>query len=352
MTPSAGDDRAATDSLGDRSCDLRFDPAIVYGRTPGSRAARWLQRTPSWLISLCLHLMALIVLALVSAGAKPLVQLRVLLAQRQDIPESELCSVELIDPLQTATQSPAHPGEASANDDEAPSYSPEVAMISAFGPPGATTDAFERRAMSRQELDVEVASSDTPAGAGARFYGIEAEGNSFVFIVDRSNSMRGEKLQEAKNELMYAVRRLSAEQKFYVIFFAGWSEFMRFDPHGVPAPFPVNATIENIVKLAAWVDWIQVEPWTNPFDGVKFAMELAPDAVFLLTDGEFTDNGGTMRFLRSQKSAKATGGANSKVAFHCIAFHSRAGEPALRKIAEQFGGTYRYVPPQKFAARA
>lgn len=181
---------------------------------------------------------------------------------------------------------------------------------------------------------------------GAEFYGIHAEGNSFVFIVDRSNSMNGLKLREAKTELMYALRRLSPEQTFYVIFFAGNSEFMHWGPWAEPEPKPVPATLENLAKVEAWVSTVQVQPWTNPFDGVKFALTLEPDAIFLLTDGEFTDEGRTVRYLQHSNVEKVPGNRpRPKIVMNCIGFHSRDGEQTLKKLAKNFGGSYRFVPP-------
>jgi hypothetical protein len=347
MMLDASDDRAPVDS----SIAFPDRLAIDVSEAAGRSWAQWLRPTSGWLVSLGLHLFTVLILALLSTGAMRLSPLTNLLALSWDEPESGLAAVELLDPLQAVLESPADSHFSSRYDDDAPVAALNTEMISTVDLPDGSVDAIAVAAASLQQFDAEVSSGRVRPGAGAQFYGIEAEGSTFVFIVDRSNSMRGEKLQEAKNELMYAVRRLSAEQKFYVIFFAGWSEFMRFDPQGLPEPAPVSATTENIAKLAAWVDWIQVEPWTSPLDAVKFAMQIAPDAVFLLTDGEFTDNGRTMRFLQSNKSTKVAGSGDTRVAIHCVGFHDRAGEPALKRIAQQFGGNYRFVRPPKFATR-
>jgi hypothetical protein len=125
---------------------------------------------------------------------------------------------------------------------------------------------------------------------------------------------------------------------------------MRLGPGLEPESEPVAATPENLEKLEVWVKRVQVEPWTNPLDAVQFAMRIAPDAVYLLTDGEFTDRGRTVRFLQNHAAARPKTDPPRTV-FHCVGFHSREGEPALKIIAQQNGGSYRFILPPKVVLR-
>src|SRR5262249_46640550 len=50
------------------------------------------------------------------------------------------------------------------------------------------------------------------------FFGTEARGNRFVFVVDNSSSMKGGRLEMAISELIKTVESLSPRQSFYVIF--------------------------------------------------------------------------------------------------------------------------------------
>jgi len=187
----------------------------------------------------------------------------------------------------------------------------------------------------------------------AMFYGVKARGNRFVFIVDSSNSMRGNKFVEAKQELIYAIRRLNKDQYFYVIFFDANAERMILDPNpdfpAEPAPLPAPATGANILKVERWIGTVQNELKTNPYDAVKFAMDLSPDAIFLLTDGQFTDKGKTVRYLaRENFTTDDLGQRQVKVVFHTIGFYSRDGEDVLKEIARKYQGTYQFVaPPNK-----
>jgi len=186
----------------------------------------------------------------------------------------------------------------------------------------------------------------------AMFYGVKARGNRFVFIVDSSNSMRGNKFVEAKRELIYAIRRLGKDQHFYVIFFDANAERMVLDPDpnfpSEPAPAPVPATGENMLKVERWIGTVKNELKTNPYDAVKFAMGLSPDAIFLLTDGQFTDRGKTERYLASENYFKDDLGRRQvKVVFNTIGFYSRDGEEVLKEIAKKYKGTYQFVAPPK-----
>jgi hypothetical protein len=50
------------------------------------------------------------------------------------------------------------------------------------------------------------------------FFGTQAKGNRFVFVVDNSSSMKGGRLEMATAELVRTVEGLSPRQSFYVIF--------------------------------------------------------------------------------------------------------------------------------------
>jgi hypothetical protein len=191
---------------------------------------------------------------------------------------------------------------------------------------------------------------------GAEFFGVKASGDTFVFIVDSSMSMMT-KVQDARKELEYAIRRLSPKQRFYVIFFDQNTEFMhlgtrneqtgQFQVNPQPETDLVPATSQNVDAFVRWMLTIKLQFATNPYEAVVFAInELKPDAIYLLSDGEFTDHGQTEQFLRQQNvTVGPDDQRRPKSAVHCIGFYSRRGEIALKRIAEANGGTYRFVEP-------
>ena len=185
-------------------------------------------------------------------------------------------------------------------------------------------------------------------GDGAEFFGVKAAGNRFVFIVDSSNSMRGDKFQDACEELTYALRRLSSKQFFYVIFFDQNAERMIFAPNKEAEESFARATPANLKKVEDWIKTVGNELKTNPYEAVVFGSGLAPDAIYLLSDGKFTDKGATERYLRSHNLFNDPGvGVVAKAVVHTLAFYDADGEETLQRIAKEHHGTYRFVPRPK-----
>jgi hypothetical protein len=186
-------------------------------------------------------------------------------------------------------------------------------------------------------------SSGKGVAGGAEFFGVKASGVKFVFIVDSSNSMRGGKFDAARAELSYAVRKLSKNQLFYVIFFD--QDAYRMFSLKNPEPRALPATPANIQRLDKWLPTVENELRTDPYEAVKFAMEMLPDAIYILSDGKFTDKGRTEQYLKKANAIDyPLDGMKAKVTIHTIAFWDKAGEATLKAIAEGSGGTYRFVP--------
>jgi hypothetical protein len=180
----------------------------------------------------------------------------------------------------------------------------------------------------------------------AEFFGVQAAGQRFVFIVDSSRSMIGDKFSAAKKELRQAVRRLDSDQSFYVIFFDNNIQRISLRDDGQPESDFVPLTDANVAKFEAWLDGVECEPWTNPYEALQIAIGLKPDVVFLLSDGEFTDRGQTMRYLAKERVRRnPETKEKTQLVIHTVGFYERDGEKGLRRIAQQFRGQYRFVPP-------
>jgi hypothetical protein len=182
-------------------------------------------------------------------------------------------------------------------------------------------------------------------GQAAQFFGVKAAGRRFIFVVDSSNSMRGGKFAAAKEELMYAVRRLSKDQAFYIIFFDQNAERMILAPEKEPPLLPVLATSTNINRVEKWIATVENQVRTDPFESVRLAIEMVPDAIYILTDGKFTDKGRTENWLKANNVVDdPVDGKRPKVVIHTICFWQNDGEEAMKKLAKDYGGTYRFVP--------
>ena len=106
---------------------------------------------------------------------------------------------------------------------------------------------------------------------------------------------------------------------------------------------PVPPTSENLLRVRRWLASIELGPNTLPYEAVRQAVKMQPDAIFLLSDGQFKDGGLTELILRNH---------SPKVIVHTIAFWELAGAAALQRIALESGGTFRFVPPVGRSARS
>lgn len=165
----------------------------------------------------------------------------------------------------------------------------------------------------------------------AVFFGTESVGERFVFLIDCSTSMEGEKFARARHELIKAIQQLNDTQEFYVIFFSDRT-FPMFDPR--PIRVPVQATKLQKSRVRRWISNRKVVGGTLPDEGLRMALELEPDAVFFLSDGAFSG---------SARQVAASANRNG-AAIHTIAFGRGAAEFLLKAIAEDNKGRYRFVP--------
>lgn len=164
--------------------------------------------------------------------------------------------------------------------------------------------------------------------SGASFFGLRARGRKFVYVVDYSGSMRGDRFAAAKRELVRSITALDRGMQFFIVFYN-----QAFLP--MPAEGLVRATAKNKQRFLEWVRQAQAGGGTDPRDAMRFALKLKPNAIWLLSDGEF-----------AAKAGDEIRGANRgrRIQIHTIAFHSNKGEAVLRRIANDNRGKYRFVP--------
>lgn len=256
-------------------------------------------------------------------------------------------------------ESVVEPAPAPDERKNAPSPAPDVAMAKpALAPKPQEAAAVERpQAVADDDPKVtqpptEVAdaagendafvSSAAQRSDGAMFFGVKSLGDRFVFCVDSSVSMRGARWKQATGELVFAIERLSESQSFYVIFFDAQVHPM-FGADQI-APVPLPATAENVNRLRQWMDTVKLGYETNPLPAIQLALSLQPDAIFLLSDGEFTSD--TLAYLRKYR-VHAAGDEHERVPaspVHAIALHTHKGEAMLQAIANESGGKYQFIP--------
>jgi hypothetical protein len=202
---------------------------------------------------------------------------------------------------------------------------------SSLGPVAEVRGLFGSGALATDET--------TGEASGVTFFGVQASGSRFVFVVDSSRSMSGRKWSRACRELAAALQRLKPDQSFYVIFFDDQCHPM-FSENSPEAKL-LPATPANIARLRRWMRTIEFGTDTKPLRSMMYAMQLSADAVFLLSDGEFQD--GTAEFLRENHQMDR-GDSRREVPVHTIGLRGRDGQATLQQIADESGGAYHFVP--------
>ena len=165
---------------------------------------------------------------------------------------------------------------------------------------------------------------DVPPWRQTSFFGVRARGQFFIYVVDCSGSMIDEdRLFRAKEELRRSVRGLQEPQRFQVIFYND-------QPILMPGGLPRSADVFSKDQFLAWLRLIEPDGETDPRLAMSTALSLRPDAVFLLSDGEFPAG-----------TAEAILGKNTrKTPIHCIDLSGGVAGDQLQQIAGESGGRY------------
>jgi hypothetical protein len=168
-------------------------------------------------------------------------------------------------------------------------------------------------------------------GGAATFFGVEARGSRFAYVVDVSGSMQGEKLAALKIELNSSVNALLEHMSYFVVAFSNTPQ-----PLGERRKWTA-AGEEGKRWAGAQVQELHAEGGTEPWSSIEMVLTMkpAPDAIYFMTDGMFDADVADMIAVRNRGARK--------VPIHCIAFGDEAAEELLRKIAGQSGGTYAHV---------
>jgi hypothetical protein len=170
---------------------------------------------------------------------------------------------------------------------------------------------------------------EIPSWRKTTFFGMHARGQFFVYVVDCSGSMLDDdRLTRATIELRKSVMSLQEPQKFEVIFYNNESIPM---PGG---PRPRTADLQAKNQLMAWLRLIEPDGGTDPRTALKQALMLKPDAVFLLSDGEFPE--GTVQEVNKLNTRN--------IPIHCVDLAGGLAGDHLKQISARSGGQYASRP--------
>jgi hypothetical protein len=173
--------------------------------------------------------------------------------------------------------------------------------------------------------------SGTGSGnTGTGLFGGVRQGESFAYVVDASGSMSGDRMQLVLEELRTSVNSLAEHHRFFVVF---------FNKHTYAMMWPkiekrlVTASQRNKDRVLGWAFGVQPQEVTEPQRALRMALDLKPDIVFFLTDGDIPEES-----LRLVKKYRRDG-----TSVHTICVGEDAAIPVMRKIAEAGQGAFLMV---------
>lgn len=305
-------------------------------RTPASIQLRdrpgWLQDVNSLLLSAFCHLVAFIALGLLTvASSKGWNGVKLLVNLGDGGPETPIVDTTSLD--------------------DAVHLDAEVAPATALGPPNelevaapVTSALAELSALAENSTVMSGANGaalgggkvgDRPDGkAATEFFGIGGYGQTFVYVVDASDSMNDhDKFERARYELLHSIEQLNGDQRYFVIFYNEGAYPMDADE-------PLLASADNVAKTTNWIQEVSPTGGTNPLPALLYALSLRPDAIYFLSDGQFDPAIIREMRIRNRQNLRLH---IRQIPIHTIAFYDRIAEGLMRSIARNSGGEYRYV---------
>lgn len=191
-------------------------------------------------------------------------------------------------------------------------------------------------------FESETGASGAGSGEGSSFFGLEAKGRRFAYVVDISGSMNAQvtggrtRWDQTRAELTRSIRALEPEAEFHVQLFASGSLSL-FGVRAWSRSSPINKRL-----VQDGLGGVSPNGGTEPLSAFEevFALDPRPDAIYFMSDGEVADAGAFIASLRQL-------GGRDRVSIHCVLVGDAGGGEALRRvenmmqnIARQSGGRY------------
>ena len=167
-----------------------------------------------------------------------------------------------------------------------------------------------------------------------------------VFVFDSSGSMRGKKIEQAKEALKFCVESLNDEDRFELIRFSTEAEpiFGKMVPAGE----------KNVKKAVKFIDSVRPIGGTAIEEALveaasiisEKASDKRPTQVIFMTDGQPTI-GAIKEDVILNSLRKKTEGSKSKIRVFCLGIGTNVNTHLLDKITEETNAASQYVLPEE-----
>ncbi len=179
----------------------------------------------------------------------------------------------------------------------------QMASSRPLHPASASNTSSTQSPVIRSTASRLISGAPSSSGRGhTSFFGIEALGRRFAYVLDRSGSMGdpdNKPLAAAKQELLASLERLEGTHQFFLIFYN--DDPAVFNPVGAGRQL-VFADELNKQQARRFVQSIQARGGTRHYEALQKAIALRPDVIFLLTDGEPKDDLAAEELVRLTRS--------------------------------------------------
>lgn len=173
------------------------------------------------------------------------------------------------------------------------------------------------------------------AGTAARFFGIEAQGSRFAYVIDVSGSMDEQRSAALKHALIASIQALSDDARFAIIL---------YNDRATPLTGDGWVTCNDSARATARqrINAIHTGGGTNPVAAFELVRTLKPlpDAVYFMTDGEFNQDVEDALFSTVSNMVRLI---DAPMPIHAITFVSKSAETLMKRLARMTRGSYTHV---------
>lgn len=300
---------------------------------------------PGWSVSFVSHAVLLVLLAVIATAPisdSSALRLDALMIGAVDSPELDemLIDNEQTDANVLNVDLAALNSEASKRESEfIQDDGLQVSLLEGIAD-GIGSEAFAEAGLTPLETGEQGGVEGTD-GTSTQFFGTNASGNRFVFIIDASDSMNeGIRWHQALRELEKSIDKLTADQQVLVLLY-NFQTFPMFDtPPEKLKLLPATDEFKEALK-----QWLAVQVpvgGTRPAHALSFSLTLKPDAIFLLSDGLLADN--SIQVLARENSARRKSEGVDTVPVHTVSLGPHVeGAELMKIIADNNQGEFSWV---------